>query len=179
MYKNMSKINMYHGKIKFIPKYCIIYIISIIYLNLLVFAFDYLFFFYKKGIMNDLLNINFGVLVVLFMVLFTLYVLYLAIDLIHSIISNGQYVEINFEGIIIKKLFKEIALSWDEIHTVEIHYFRLAKTIRISLKKDLRINRFVRIFGTWFGLFYIDINTFKYNNINIQKFINTATVCIK
>lgn len=153
MYKNISNINIYHGKIKFNTKFNAIYIISIIYLTLFAFAFDYLLFFYKKGIMNDLLNINCGGLLVLFMVLFTLYVLYLDIDLIHSIVLIGQYVEINCDGIIIKKLFKVIILRWDEIHTVEIHHFKLAKTIRISLKRDLRINRFVRIFGTWFVLY--------------------------
>lgn len=111
--------------------------------------------------------------------LFSFYALYLTIDLIHSIILNKQYVEISYDGIIIKKLFKEVTLKWNEIQAVEMYSFRLANTIRILLKKDLRINKYLRTFGTWFGLFYVDISNFKYKTIDIEKFINAARTYIR
>ncbi|UZQ49211.1 hypothetical protein [Clostridium kluyveri] len=105
--------------------------------------------------------------------------MYLDLDLISSIILNKQYVEINYDGIIIKKLFKEIKLKWDEIYIAEMYSLRMANTIRITREKDLRVNKYLRIFGTWFGLFYIDINHNKYKNIDIRKFINTIAVHIR
>lgn len=60
-----------------------------------------------------------------------------------------------------------------------MYSFRMANTIRITLEKDLRINKYLRTFGTWFGLFYVDINSFRYKNIDIQKFINTVGIYIR
>lgn len=177
MDKYKDKNNIYRIPIKFNPKYRVIYIISIIYLNLLAIAFDYMFLFYK-GFMKSL-NINDVLLILPLIFLFSFYVLYLTIDLIHSIILNKQYVEISYDGIIIKKLFKEVTLKWNEIQAVEMYSFRLANTIRMLLEKDLRINKYLRTFGTWFGLFYVDISNFKYKTIDIEKFINTARTYIR
>lgn len=167
MYKNKN--NIYHMPIRFNPKYQIILIIVTIYLNVFtIFIYSILF---QKDI--------FLVIVMPIMLLPLLFTLYLDLDLISSIIPNKQYVEINYDGIIIKKLFKEIKLKWDEIYIAEMYSFRLADTIRITREKDLRINKYLRIFGTWFGLFYVDINHRKYKNIDIRKFINTIGVHIR
>lgn len=167
MYKNKN--NIYHIPIKFNPKYQLILIITTIYLNIFV-IFSYSILFQKDILL---------VLVMPIILLPLFFTLYLDLDLISSIILNKQYVEINYDGIIIKKLFKEIKLKWDEIYIAEMYSLRMANTIRITREKDLRVNKYLRIFGTWFGLFYIDINHNKYKNIDIRKFINTIAVHIR
>jgi hypothetical protein len=179
MHKNKSKKNnnTYSMPVKFNPKNHIMFIIQVIYLNLGAFAFDYIFLFYK-GFMRNL-DINTVLLIVPLIFLFSFYALYLTIDLIDSVFLNKQYGEINYDGIVIKKLFKKVTLKWEEIYSVERYLFRMANTIRITLEKDIRKNKYLRTFGTWFGLFYVDINNFRYKNIDIKKFINTVGIYIK
>lgn len=177
MHKNKKNNNTYSMPVKFNPKNHVMFIIQVIYFNLGAFAFDYIFLFYK-GFMKNL-GKNTVLLIVPLIFLFSFYALYLTIDLVDSVTLNKQYVEINYDGIVIKKLFKKVILKWEEIYSVEMYSFRMANTIRITLEKDLRINKYLRTFGTWFGLFYVDINNFRYKNINIEKFINTVGMYIR
>ena len=177
MYKYKVKNNCYRIPIKINPQYRIGYIIGIVYLNLVAIAADYLFLFYK-GFMTGM-SINDVLLISPILFIGSFYTLYIAIDLIHSAIFKKQYFEINYEGIIVQKLFKKITLSWNEIYSVEKHSYRMADSIRMSLEKHLKINKYLRTFGTWFGLFYIDINNFKYKNMDIGKFLNTVKEYIR
>ncbi|WP_160672938.1 hypothetical protein [Clostridium sp. C8-1-8] len=169
MYKN--KHNKYNMPIRFFPKYNITYKIVIAYFNLCTIALD-IFLFYELIIEH--MNIR-DILIILAITLpLHLYVTYLDADLVGSIILKRQYVEINYDGIIIKKLSKEIIIKWAEIFEVECHSYRGTDSIRISRKKDIAINKYLRVLGRWLGLFYIEINNSKYKNIDINKFIDTA-----
>lgn len=172
-----NKDNKYPIPVRFNPKYRILMVFTIIYFNLCVFAYDYLFLFYKPIIKSK--DIKGMLLILVIMTTFSLLILYINVDIIHSLILKRQYVEINHEGIIIKRLFRKIVLEWSEIYVVEKYSFRMAHTIRISRRKDVMINRYLRTFGTWFGLFYIDIKNQKYKNIDIIKFINTIEKYIR
>ena len=173
----MSKGNKYHIPIRFNPKYGILMIFTIIYFNLCIFAYDYLVLFYKPIIKSK--DIRDMLLILVIMMIFSLLILYINVDIIHSLILKRQYVEINHEGIIIKRLFRKIVLKWSDIYVVEKYSFRMAYTIRITRKKDIMINIYLRTFGTWFGLFYIDIKNQKYKNIDIIKFLNTIEKYIR
>jgi hypothetical protein len=169
MYKNKGSI--YNMPIRFYPKYHITFKIAIVYFNLCTISLDISLFY---EFITEHMNIR-DILIILAITFFLyLYVLYLDIDLVNSLILRSQYVEINYEGIIIKKLFKEIVMKWNEIYEVDRHSYRGTNAIRISRKKDIMINKYLRIFGRWFGLFYIEINNSKYKNVDINKFINTV-----
>jgi hypothetical protein len=157
--------------IRFCPKYNITYKIVIAYFNLCTIALD-IFLFYELIIEH--INIRDISIILAITLPLYLYVLYLDADLVDSVILKRQYVEINYDGIIIKKLFKEIVMNWNEIYEVELHSYRGTNTIRISRKKDIMINKYLRVLGRWFGLFYIEINNSKYKNIDINKFIDTV-----
>jgi hypothetical protein len=174
MYKYKVEKNSYRIPTKVIPECRISYIVVIIYLNLVMITADY----FYKGFLTDM-SINDILLIFPLLLIGSFYTLYLAIDLIHSVILKKQYFEINYDGIIIKRLFRKITLKWNEIYSVEKHSIRAADSIRISLEKDLKINKYLRTLGTWFGLFYIDINNFKYKNINIEKFLNAVKIYIR
>lgn len=169
MYK--SKCNIYKMPIRFYPKYHISLIIPIVYFNLCTIALD-VFLFYE--FITENMNIEDIIAILAISLLLYLYVLYLDIDLVNSLILKRQYVEINYEGIIIKKLFKKIVLKWNEIYEVERYSYKVTDAIRISREKDIMINKYLRIFGRWFGLFYIEINNSKYKNVDINKFIYTV-----
>lgn len=154
----------------------ITFTIAIIYLNLCTITLD-VFLFYE--FITKYMNVR-DILIILAITLFLhLYVLYLDIDLVNAFILQRQYVEINYEGIIIKRLIKEIVLKWSEIYEVERYSYRGTSTIRISREKDIIINKYLRTFGRWFGLFYMEINNNKYKNVDIDRFINTIEVYMK
>lgn len=174
MYKN--KVNKYNVPIRFYPKYHISSIIVIVCLNLLNIILDVFLFW---DLITKHTNIV-EVLIILSMTLFSrLYALYLNIDLVNALILKRQYVEINYKGIIIKKLTKEIVLKWSEMYEVEHYLYRGTGAIRISREKDMIINKYLRTFGRWFGLFYIEIKNSKYKNVDINKFINTIEMYMK
>jgi hypothetical protein len=117
MYRN--KPDIYHIPIRFYNKYSILLIASVTYFNLCIITFICFLFFYKSS--TQIVNNNEMLGILLLTSPLYLYVLYLDTDLIHSIILKRQYVEIDYDGIKIKKLFNEIVLGWNELFGVEAY----------------------------------------------------------
>lgn len=165
MYK--QKLEIYHIPIRFYAEYNFVLVASAIFLSLSVIAPNFLIFSHPN------VNIHEKIAISTMMLPLYLYALYIDADLINSFVLKKQYVEINFDGIIIKKLFKDLVIRWDDIFGAETYSFRNFESIRLTRMKDAAVDPFPSIFGGAFAKIHVDIPSRKYRNIDSRKFINT------
>lgn len=176
MSKKARHANIYKLPIRFFVKYHLMNKIAILYFNFCIVGIYYLFLFYKPISKQDLEPEL--MLMAAIILIFTYLVLILDIDFIHSAILHKQYIEVNRDEIMIKKLFKKMFLEWNDIYLVDLYTFRMSKVIRITRFKYGNLNKYLIFIGKAFGLFYVGINVRKYSNIDIGKFMNTVKAYI-
>lgn len=171
--------NYYYIPIIFKAKYQLVLKLAIIYFNLCIAGQGYIFLIYKPIYKMNLTNERFFLAFIL--LLFVTFVLYLDIDFIHSSILHRQYVELNFKGIIVKKLFTKKIIMYSEVYTIDLYTYKMAEIIRFICEKDLDsgLNVFSIFLGRGVGLSCVKINRRKYTNIDISRLMSTVRKNIK
>jgi len=177
--KEIERGNYYNLPIIFKAKYQSILLFAIAYLNLCALGVGCFLLNYVP-----ITNIDFSkesIIVAIFCFMFLAIILFLDIDFIHSAILRRQYVKMNLEGIVIKKLFTKKIIKWSEIYTIDIYTYRMAETIRFIRKKDLDSGLKVFFMDTESSgaVFGMKINRRKYSNIDVNRMMSTVRNNIK
>lgn len=107
---------------------------------------------------------------------FLLLVVLLDIDFFNSAFFHGQYVELNQEGVKIKKLFRTVSIKWNEVSSIDLTTIRGEKQINVTRRNPKDLSKFRYVLGKGFGFYCTVINIRKYSSIDIDRFIKTIKV---